>query len=68
MFRTVSLSIIRSLALYTQQLVYVILKFQKWVKFYCIYCKRMAFVLTNYNVYLYYRNNNGSSNEHKTLQ
>jgi len=32
MFRTVSLSIIKSLVLYTQQQVYVILKFKKWVK------------------------------------
>ena len=33
MFRTVSPSIIRSLRLYIQHQVYVILKFQKWVQF-----------------------------------
>ena len=38
MFRTVSLSIIRSLALYTHQW-YVIPKFQKWVKL-LVYIKK----------------------------
>jgi len=37
MFRTVSLFIIRSLALYTQQVVYVILKFQKLGKITSLY-------------------------------
>jgi len=41
MFQTVSLSIIRSLALYTQQQVYVILKFQKMGKITSVYKRRV---------------------------